>query len=240
LAQLALDTLVQYAKQQDPLAREELIARHQTLIVKTVAAICRRHVDWHNDDEISIGLMAFNEAIDTYDPSRGVEFIPYARMVIRHRLLDHFRREARNNQHLSLDHNSEEMYSVEAKQAWDNYLEVEEARDRAEMVAEFAGALAAYGITLDDLVQVSPKHRDTKASLITVARAMVAEPNLLVFLDRYRQLPLKELEEMTGMSRKVLERGRKYIIALVLILSRKEFSPMREFLHWAVVGEAGK
>ena len=46
---------------------------------------------------------------------------------------------------------------------------------------------------------------------------------------RYKLLPVKELESMTGTSRRVLEKGRKYLIAIVIILSDPRFYPLKSF-----------
>lgn len=42
-------------------------------------------------------------------------------------------------------------------------------------------------------------------------------------------LPLKELESITGMKRRIFEKGRKYLIALVLILTDSKFYPLKSF-----------
>ncbi|HHY91786.1 MAG TPA: sigma-70 family RNA polymerase sigma factor, partial [Firmicutes bacterium] len=85
-------TLVERARQGDALAREELLASHREYILKVVSWRCGRPLDCHSD-EFSIGLLAFNEAIESYDPARGAAFLSYARRVIAARLADHYRRD---------------------------------------------------------------------------------------------------------------------------------------------------
>lgn len=64
-----------------------------------------------------------------------------------------------------------------------------------------------------------------------VAHTLVEHEELLEKLLLTKQLPIKELMLLTGQSRKVLETGRRYLIALTLILSQPEFSFMKEFLE---------
>lgn len=92
--------------------------------------------------------------------------------------------------------------------------------------------LLEYGISLDDLIKVSPKHRDTKQNLLRVAGVLAREQKLLEYLRKQKQLPLKELAALTGVSRRVLEKGRKYLIALVLILTEPEFFPLKRFSYF--------
>ncbi len=79
-------------------AREELIADQLTWITRVTSRVCRRYISRDNDDEYAIALVAFNEAIDSYSPSREASFLSFAEQVIRRRLIDYFRRESRRQQ----------------------------------------------------------------------------------------------------------------------------------------------
>src|SRR5665648_734158 len=98
--QVLKDTLI-LAKSGDPLMREELIRSHKEFIAKVSSKVCRRYLSWDNDDELSIALLGFNEAIDSFDPHGGASFHSFVQMVIRRRLVDYFRQEGKH-QHLSL------------------------------------------------------------------------------------------------------------------------------------------
>ena len=49
----------------------ELIKDYMAFIVKTISSITGRYVSIENDDELSIALIAFKEAVDKYEESRG-------------------------------------------------------------------------------------------------------------------------------------------------------------------------
>lgn len=221
------------AQKGDTLAREELIKSHKTFIAKVSSKICNRYLTWDNDDELSIALMAFNEAIDHFDPQGGAEFLSFTQTVIHRRLVDYFRKEGKH-QHLSLspmNPEDEEMSRYDMNISQEQYHEEQNNTQFAEVIENYVRVLSEYGVNLDDLVKVSPKHRDSKQTLIRVVLTLVHYPHLLSHLKKQKLLPIKELELLTGIKRKVLEKGRKYIIALALILSEPEFYALKTFLQ---------
>jgi len=61
-----------------------------------------RYVRYGEDDELSIALMAFDEAIKSYSSSKG-SFLAFARSVISRRLIDYYREERRHGNVISLN-----------------------------------------------------------------------------------------------------------------------------------------
>lgn len=233
MEEATLHRLIAEAKASSQSAREQLILTYRAKIATAANGICGRSLDWNNDDELSIGLIAFNEAIDSYDAGSGKSFWNYAQLVIHNRLVDYFRREAGWKHRVMVPLDSEDASGLqEARQAWDQYRKEEASWEQAEMVARYEEALAKFKVSLDALVKDSPKHKDTKMTLMRVATTVKDNLDLLDKLMRTKQLPIKELAVLTGQSRKVLDSGRKYIIALVLILVRQEFAPMRAFIKF--------
>lgn len=240
MAEQTIAELVLKARQEDSLAREQLISQLAPQVKGMAAAICGRPLDWHQD-EVSISLIALNEAIDSFDAQRGMSFLNYARMVIHRRLVDYFRREAKNR-HLSLEAKLEEngWGCLETEQAWAKYRMDEEAREKEEMMVRYQNRLKEFGITIDDLIGSSPKHRDTRQNLMQAAKALAEEPQLLNKLRQQKILPVKEIMLLTGFSRKVIETGRRYIIALALVLSEEEFRPIKDIINFPWDERGGK
>ena len=231
MQELTIQQTLQSAKNGNNLAREEFIENHKPFILKISSNICKHYLTWGHDEELSIALVAFNEAIDEFEPAQGASFYGFAKTVITRRLIDYFRRESKH-QLLSLtpsesDNDANHNYASEASLGL--YKREEQNYDFAETVKSYILVLAEYGITLENLVQVSPKHRDSKATLYKAAQELSSQPDLLQYLTKNKCLPLKELELLTGIKRKVLERGRKYLIAAVLILSVPEFNSLKSF-----------
>ncbi|WP_088186455.1 RNA polymerase sigma-I factor [Desulfosporosinus sp. FKA] len=231
MQELLIQQTLQQAKSGNELVREEFIKNHKPFILKVSSNLCRRYLTWGRDDELSIALVAFNEAIDKYEPGEGASFYGLAKTIMTRRLIDHFRKESKY-QLLSLspsESDSNDFKNYDSEVSMEMYQETEQNYDFAETVKSYVFALAEYGITLEDLVKVSPKHRDSKATLYKVAQELSDRDDLLQYLTKNKCLPLKELELLTGIKRKVLERGRKYLIATVLILSDPDFMSLKSF-----------
>ncbi len=229
MRQYRLEELLKKACSGSEAAREELINSYKSYIKEVAAGCCGRPLEWENDDELSIALLAFNEAVESYDQSLGKEFKNYARMVISSRLIDYFRKETRHR-HLPLetvDELGETDRRWEMNTAWDNYREQQVQRERAEEMVYFEQVLHEYGMSLTKLEQSSPKHRDTRDNLVSIAEFTTGHEKFAAYIRRYKKLPLKELALATGTSKKVLKRGRQYILALFLILINKEFTYLR-------------
>ena len=231
MQELSIQQTLLLAKNGNDLLREEFIENHKPFILKISSNLCKHYLTWGHDDELSIALVAFNEAIDKYEPSNGASFYGFAKTVMTRRLIDYFRKESKH-QLLSLtptESDDDALYDYDSEASLGMYQKEKQNYDFAETVKSFVLVLTEYGITLEDLVQVSPKHRDSKATLYRVAQELCSRSNLLQYLTKNKCLPLKELELLTGIKRKVLERGRKYLVATVLILSDPEFKPLKSF-----------
>ena len=229
--ELSIQQTLQLAKKGNELVREEFIENHKPFIIKISSNLCKHYLTWGHDDELSIALVAFNEAIDKYEPNDGASFYGFAKTVITRRLIDYFRKESKHQLLLLTpsESNNDALYNYDSEASLGMYKKEEQNYDFAETVKSYVLVLTEYGITLEDLVQVSPKHRDSKATLYRVAQELCARPDLLQYLTKNKCLPLKELKLLTGIKRKVLERGRKYLIATVLILSAPEFKSLKSF-----------
>ncbi|MFZ5945396.1 MAG: sigma-70 family RNA polymerase sigma factor [Bacillota bacterium] len=221
--------------QKDFLAKEKLFHMFRPKIRLMAMDICKRPLYWDNDDELSISLIAFNEAIETFDETKGMSFTNYSRMLIHRRLIDHFRKESRF-QHLPLEYNEEEneISKHEINEAVAQHQKEERARDQKEMMELYNNTLSEFGVSIDDLLAVSPKHKDTKINLMKIAQTLTLNSELIDKLYATKKLPIKELMLITGNSKKVLEKGRKYIIAVTLILSNDEFTPIKNLIRFPI------
>jgi RNA polymerase sigma factor len=218
-----LENIIIKIKEGDHLAREDFLENCRPFVFTTACRVSRRVLEWGRDDELAVALIAFNEAIDRYREDSGVPFLAYARMVMGSRLTDHYRRESRVAlSNVPLDQSGEAAGSLEYAKSWEVYWEEKAAGEREEEIKEYGRLLTSYGVTFDDLVECSPRHRDTRQMLMRAAWTLVEKSDLFEELQHKRKLPLTELEKSTGIRRKNLERGRKYIIAMALLISRRE------------------
>ncbi|GEN53064.1 RNA polymerase sigma factor SigI [Halobacillus faecis] len=219
----SLDEQVASAKQGDDDARNEMLKQYQPFIAKSVSEVCKRYIDPKKDDEFSIGLLAFNEAIQSYSCDKGSSFLSFARLVIKRKVIDYIRNEQKRVQVTSLDedfHDEDQMENpVEISAAKEKFQLETEAWHRKEEILEFQAQLQKYKLSFDELIDASPKHRDARESAVQVARLVYEDEFLCSQVIDKGRLPIKDLVDRVDVSKKTLERNRKFIIALVLILN---------------------
>lgn len=230
-------TLLHSAQNGDKDARELLIQKFTPFILRVASGMTGRYIKVGQDDEVSIGMMAFDEAISNYRSEKGVSFISFAETVIKRRLIDHFRKEGRNSKLIpfsSLEKKEEgdenPTLVAEVEQSKANYAAKLESEERQAEIIHYSKVLAQYGISFSELVEVSPKHDDARLRAMSVAWIIAGNTRYRSFLQEKKSLPLKQLEQEVKVSRKTLERQRKYIIAVALILIG-EFHYLREYIN---------
>jgi RNA polymerase sigma factor len=233
------DDTVKIIKQGDLQAREDFLESCKPFIHRAACKFCRRVLDWGRDDELAVALIAFNEAIDRFREDSHVPFLAFARLVMLSRLKDYYRRENRvAAAGLSLE--ADVQNNLEYARAREAYLEEEASREREEEIKEYEQLLSSYGVTFGDLVKCSPRRRDTRRSLLLAAHELAGSSQLFTELRTKKKLPLMGLEKVTGLSRKTLERGRKYIIAMALLIcNREEYLYLGSYLKLPSPAEKG-
>lgn len=237
--------LVQRAQQGDREARDSLLRSYAPFVLRVASKASGRYLTAGRDDEANVALLAFNEAIDGFRPEKGRSFLGFAETVIRRRLIDHFRegkagREVPFSDLEVEDEDGAAYCPAENQAAVARYEAAEEARERRDEIRRYQRLLGEFGITLQELARLSPRHRDAREGAQAVARLIAANAAYVAHLRSTRSLPLRELEREAGLrvSRKTIERNRKYIIAVTLILV-EEFVHLRSYIGGRAGGGAG-
>ena len=164
-----------------------------------------RYVTVGDNDEFSVALMTMDSAIDSYDQDKG-SLVTLARVMIRNRLIDLKRKESQQVQ--SIDDEIIARISTEKDMENQSILKLE--------IGNYEKALLEYGIELDDLVDCSPRHRDTVQQLKKLAEKICEDESIVREMMRLKVLPIRLIRKQYEVSAKVLRNHRAYIIALVL------------------------
>lgn len=232
-----LDRTIAEAQNGSAEARESLVKAYLPFILKVASKVTRKYLRVGLDDEVSVGLMAFDEAITHYDSRKGKSFLSFSETVMRRRLADYFRRESQTQREIpfssfAVEEDADEDDPAEfvgERQAILNHVSDVEAQERKEEIARFKNLLEEYGISFADLVEASPKHKDARMRAMQVAKLVATRPDLREYLIKKKNLPLAELARCVPVSRKTIERQRKYIIAIAIILL-DEFVYLKEYV----------
>ena len=86
----------------DDLQKADELIRDYIPFIRSEASKCISRFCTEQDDEFSIAMIAFHEAILGYEHNRGA-FLPYAAMLIRNRIIDFQRKEVRHQSNISLN-----------------------------------------------------------------------------------------------------------------------------------------
>ncbi len=207
-----------YAAKEDVKAEDRLIGTYMPFIKTETAKFLKRPpVDGH-DDELSIAMIAFHEAIGGYSRTRGA-FLKYAAMLIRSRLIDYSRREQRHSRVISLDAPTGEDDTTLAETLADERAPYDEtARDATRWeIEELTRQMKEFGVNLRDVADNCPKQQRTLDACRKALQYARENPALLDDLLKTKKLPIGQLTAGSGVERKTLERHRKYMVALLLI-----------------------
>ncbi|MCM3628888.1 RNA polymerase sigma factor SigI [Paenibacillus glycanilyticus] len=205
--------------------REKFITDYKPYVAKVTSGFCKRYVDPTRDDEFSVALTAFNEAITQFSPESGRSFLSFAETVMRRRLIDYVRKEQRHLKtvpYTAFDQQDEEEQTynpIDTKMALQAYQLKQDGDDRRLEIEDFTKELQQFHISFMELAECSPKHADSRQLLQGIAQKLAGKRELFAQLYVSGKLPVKELTELCGVSRKTVERNRKYIIAISLILN---------------------
>ena len=140
--------------------KNNLIQEYIPFIKKVLVNQLGSYIEVENDDYFSIGLIAFNEAIEKYDEERG-NFLTFASVVIKSRLIDQLRKESRRSKEVfisQLQKEDDEDYYTNDVMAVEGFeVGIETKLDFASLVH----SMKDFGVSLDDLINESPKHQDS-------------------------------------------------------------------------------
>ncbi|PKR84942.1 RNA polymerase sigma-I factor [Heyndrickxia camelliae] len=217
----------------DELALNELLATYKPFIKKTISTVCQHYIE-ESDDEFSIGLLAFYEAIKKYDFKRGSSLLAFAKVIIQRKIIDYIRSNSKYK-NLSTPFDINDYAPNSTIELMENNLSIsvyylkQDEKNRREEITRFQELLSSYKLSFDDLIKHSPKHEDARRNAFQVANVIAKDKDILEQLTANKKIPMKKLEKKVNVSRKTLEINRKYIIAVSLILAG-DFLYLKEYI----------
>lgn len=214
-----LEQSVLSAKKGNELERERIIKHNKPYIINVVSHICKKFISW-SDEEASIGLLAFNRAIDTFEASKGRSFLSYSYCLINRALVNYFRKNKYHNQNLSLEYVFNEESSLtgeEINKSIQIYQGKVESSELVEEIIELDQILNCYGVKFEELESSSPKHRDTRELIYRIVHEYINDADLVKELTEKKRFPATAFARKTGYPLKTIEKHRKYLITMIII-----------------------
>lgn len=228
------EELIRRMRNGESTLRDVLLEYYYNYILSVVSKMIGKPAK--STDEFSIGLQAFHEAIDRFDETRNASFLHFAGLVINRRVIDYLRKANRSYAEYPFTYfEADESESCIEKYAANQPGIFTDKLELQEELIQFRRDLQEFGITLEDLVRLAPKHLDTKLLCISVAKKLVELPDLSDKLMIGKKLPIAEILTMFHLHRKTIENHRKYIIALFLIL-RSDMEILKGYCSFLMKG----
>lgn len=200
----------------------ELIEKHMPFIIKSISDVTGRYVSCENDEELSVGLLGFHEAIERYDNEKG-HFLSYAKLVIGSRIKNYLKSENKH-QHSSLEELLDKGLEIK-----DEYLEEKDDNGiLLEEINKLKNEISSFGFTLEDLANEAPKQQATRMNAISLSEKISNEEELTSFMYLKRRLPIKRIVLQFSVTEKVIKRSKKFIISVVIIFDKN----LRALRNW--------
>ena len=195
-------------------ALEELIKLEMPFIRNCAGKSLLAHIGENSEEEIA-AIEAFYEAVRSYSYEKG-SFLSFASMVIKRRMIDYKRKKTRLNRVIVLE--PEKLTKEKDQIESDSF---ESSFDKGSPLFDEISALSIelelYGFEFRDLVKASPKANKTVYACKEIITYILNNRIILEELRHKKMLPIKSIEKNTKIPRKIIERHRKYIIAVVEI-----------------------
>ena len=209
-----------YTAKTDPEVADALIRQYMGFIRAETIKFMKRAPIEGQDEELSIVMLAFYEAILNYERKRGA-FLAFASRGIRNRLIDYYRKEKRHAKlvslHEPLQDDEEDTLKIDHLEDPKNEIEMTHQRAAAkEEIEEFERQLHTFGISFSEVADNCPRQKRTLQACEKVLSAAKQNPDLLNEMLHTKKLPITALVQHSGVDKKTIERHRKYLVAILL------------------------
>ena len=199
----SLDLYIDQVKNQTDL-RNQFIHDYTPFVIKHVSELKHAYVCVRNDDEFSIALIAFNEAIDRYEISKG-HFLSFARIVIESRLKNYWEKE-KHHQH-------DDISNVEVAAPSDEDLHLE--------LIAYENELSYFGLSFEDLSNHMPKHTDTKEAALNIAQEIALNAFIMTQVYIKKSLPVTLVSKSLKIGLKMVKNNKVFILGTSIIFYKK-------------------
>ena len=199
----SLDLYIDQVKNQIDL-RNQFIHDYTPFVIKHVSELKHAYVCVRNDDEFSIALIAFNEAIDRYEISKG-HFLSFARIVIESRLKNYWEKE-KHHQH-------DDISNVEVAAPSDEDLHLE--------LIAYENELSYFGLSFEDLSNHMPKHTDTKEAALNIAQEIALNAFIMTQVYIKKSLPVTLVSKSLKIGLKMVKNNKVFILGTSIIFYKK-------------------
>jgi RNA polymerase sigma factor len=219
---LDLDKRALLAKQAE-YEMETLLDEFKPFLYARVARYTSSYSSDQREELFSTAMLAFHEAVQGFDTGKG-HFFPFANRVVCNRLIDVIRSIYRHDEKTvplledtGGDQEGADKSASVRVLSTRTYAAERQREQLVDEIEQFKAELDTWGITMEMLVKSSPKHKKLRDIYKAVVAAIAGSPDIVQTIHIKRYFPVKEIFKLTKIPPKKLERGRTFILALLII-----------------------
>lgn len=210
----------------DKHALDSLLFDYMPFVKKQVLAA---NLSLEFDDMLSIAMLTFSGCVTQYDTSKGT-FMAFAATSIKNRLIDEARREGRyTGKVLPLFNDDGGIVSLVEDVSLQEYNIESQRQTLADEIDALSAELLPFGITFRELPKICPKQDRSRTLCFELAKMLLANDKMKSQLFSDRKLAQAELAKQLDISAKTIEKHRRYIVTLAVLLSG-DYPHMKAFL----------
>lgn len=176
------------------------------------------------DQELSIGIFAFNNACNSYNSKFG-NFYSYSKVIIKNHVLKYLWDASDAPKLYFCD--DEFQLPIELNETE----RVVESKIYAKEIEVFKECLVAYNLTYASLIKNCSYNKHIKTDILNIAFLCSKEIFILNLIDEYKCIPIKKVSLLTKYELNFIEKWKNYILALIIIFSNENLLYLRAYLN---------
>ena len=189
-----------------------LIECNIAYIIKTVSSVTQKYVSVEHDDEFAVALNAFAEAVERYDGEKG-NFLSYAGLVMRSRLLTYLKKEQNSKNSVSLDELIDKGYEPHDSSISDP--------DLHEEIMIYINELKKFNLSLESMADYSPVHKSTRKTSVSIAEKSSHDEKIVSDTYRRKKLPIRPVARLCNVTEKIVKTSKNFILGTMLVFVLK-------------------
>ncbi len=172
------------------------------------------------DDCLSLAMIVFMNCVRQYTDGKG-SFLGYFSVSLRHRLIDEGKKQAKGGPFISIyvDDEDDSSKTPDRDASLNEYEKSKEQTSLSEEIESLSLILKEYSISFSDLAKIGPKQKRSRELCASIAKELLKEQGMRDSLFLQKRLPQTALAKRLSVSEKTIEKHRKYIVAVSIILS---------------------
>lgn len=192
---------------------DNLIKANKAFIIKTTANTIGRYVQVENDEAFSIALSAFAESVEKYDENRG-NFFSFARLVMESRLKTFLIKENKQVKAQSIEDLGDEGIEIPDPMS-------RERNDLCDEIDLYREELLKFGLTLEKLATVAPKHRDARENAKEIGAIAGRDKPTVELTYKKKKLPIRAVAKVARATERVVQRNKTFILGTLIVFANE-------------------